>query len=601
MLGQRDIRICMSMSRPLLLGLLLELGGVCFCSAQSTSDKPREVAPAPSLAQAASQGTPTKAATSMSPPSSATARSDGPAIAPNPLGEALVLYRKGEFNAAIEKYQQILQDRPKSPDAYAGLVRVYLKQKNVELAAQAAAKGLAQTDSTRIHVARGEVRFREGRIDEAEKEWVDVVNSGFPEARAYLGIARVLAARAMYLSAKKMIEKAHQLDPNDPDIQEYWVGTLPRAERIKYLENSLAGENNRDATEREDLKNYLEYLKEQGKQNRGSCRLVSKVSVTETPLVLSPSVKVGLSVVLNGRKSLLLLDTGASGILVKRSIAEHAGISKIAETKVGGIGDKGRKKGFIGIADSIKIGDLEFQHCPVEVLESRSVAGDDGLIGADVFQGFLVDIDVPDGKLKLSQLPGRPGETQQKLSLKAEEDADDSGAPEKSDRSSDGSEDGSARSSPPTTSSGLQDRYIAPEMQSYTKVFRFGHNLLVPTIIGNVPSKLFLMDTGASTNFISPAAAREVTKVKGDYDTTIEGISGKVNKTYTAEKAVLQFGHLRQENQEMTALDTTSVSDSVGTEVSGFLGFSMLMFLDIKIDYRDALVDFNYNPKRQKK
>lgn len=46
------------------------------------------------------------------------------------------------------------------------------------------------------------------------------------------------------------------------------------------------------------------------------------------------------------------------------------------------------------------------------------------------------------------------------------------------------------------TNSGPQDRYISPEMKSYTSVFRFGHFLLVPTAIGKVPGKLFMIDTG---------------------------------------------------------------------------------------------------------
>jgi len=32
--------------------------------------------------------------------------------------------------------------------------------------------------------------------------------------------------------------------------------------------------------------------------------------------------------------------------------------------------------------------------------------------------------------------------------------------------------------------------------------------------------------------------------------------------------------------------------------VSGILGFTLLHLLDIKIDYRDGLVDFEYNPRR---
>jgi hypothetical protein len=55
---------------------------------------------------------------------------------------------------------------------------------------------------------------------------------------------------------------------------------------------------------------------------------------------------------------------------------------------------------------------------------------------------------------------------------------------------------------------------------------------------------------------------------------------------------------LRQENQDLVAFDMTRISDDVGTEISGTLGFTTLGFLDMKIDYRDGLVDFSYDPKR---
>jgi len=540
----------------------------------------------------------------QSPPGSNTAPQLSAANTPtNFLGEARVSYRKGDFDGAIAKYQEFLKDHPQSPDAYAGMVRVYLKQKNVDLAAKAAEEGIAQSTSPRMRVARAELWFRQGRIAEAEKEWVDIVNSGYPEARAYLGLSRQRTALAMYKSARHMIEKAHELDPDDPDIEEEWMDTLSRSERVKYLETSLGGDNNWSADQRSDVASYLDYLKERAKQKSSPCRLVSKVTATETPLVrlLEDPQHLrgyGLTVALNGHKSSLMLDTGSTGILVKRAIAERAGISKITETKVMGIGKKGRRDAYVGVADSIKIGDLEFHDCPIEVMESRSVAGEEGLIGADVLEDFLVEIDFPNEKLRLSQLPKRPGETEQNLALRSE-DNDDSG--DDSDAApaakSPDPKPTEAQSSPPP-STGPLDRYIAPEMKSYTGVLRFGHQLLVPTTIGSVPYKLFILDTGSLVNFISPAAAREVTKVHGDYDTIVEGISGRVDKVYSANKAVLTFGRLRQENQDITAIDTKLISDSIGTEVSGFLGFVLLRMLDIKIDYRDALVDFSYDAKR---
>jgi len=594
------------MLRPLFIGLIFALLTLP-CFAQSAAEQP-----------AAPQAAAAEKVASPAPQPSPVAVSSAESAATLPtlsilLRDARSLYRRGDFDAALAKYQEILKAHPQSPDAYAGEVRVYLKQNKVDLAAQTADQALAQSNHGRIRVARGEVWFRQGKIFEADKEWVEVANSGYPEARAFLGLARVRTALAMYRTAKKMIDRAHELDPDDPDIQDEWMSTLSRSERVHYLETALAGDNNWDPDRRADIASYMEYLKERAKRKSSPCRLVSKVTATETPLV--PLLEDpnhlrgnGLTVSLNGHKSSLMLDTGASGILVKRSIAEHAGISKITQTKVMGIGKKGRRDAYVGIADSIKIGNLEFQNCPIEVMESRSVAGEDGLIGADVFQDFLVDIDFPNEKLRLSQLPKRPGETGHSLALKNNDDDDsgDSAPPDKSD-SAHNKPAAPAAAAPATSSSpqssgpqspGPQDRYVAPEMKSYTGVLLFGHDLLVPTSIGKVPSKLFLLDTGALLNFISPAAAREVTKVHNDADVTVEGISGRVDKVYTANKAVLQFGRLRQENQDITAFDTTPLSDDLGTEVSGFLGFAMLRMLEIRIDYRDALIDFQYDATR---
>jgi tetratricopeptide (TPR) repeat protein len=75
-------------------------------------------------------------------------------------------------------------------------------------------------DHPRVRTARAEVLFRQGEIREAAKEWVHVINSGSPEAKAYLGLARVRKANSMYSSAAEMIMKAHEFNPDNPDIKE---------------------------------------------------------------------------------------------------------------------------------------------------------------------------------------------------------------------------------------------------------------------------------------------------------------------------------------------------------------------------------------------
>jgi tetratricopeptide (TPR) repeat protein len=84
-------------------GLLLASG---FGAAQDMKEVPKE-APKPA---------PAAVATSV------------PAV-PDDLTAAALLYRQGQFDAAIQKYRQFLTEKPNSAEAYAGLTRVYLKQK----------------------------------------------------------------------------------------------------------------------------------------------------------------------------------------------------------------------------------------------------------------------------------------------------------------------------------------------------------------------------------------------------------------------------------------------------------------------------------------
>jgi len=527
---------------------------------------------------------------------SASAQSVSTQNEPAPFKEAGDYFRKGSFDQAIAKYNEALKSGTQSPEAYTGIVRCYLRQDKVRDAAETLEKGLhAKPSDPGLKVAQGELLFRQGKIGEAEKTFVQVINAGDAPARAYLGLGRVSSAVAMYAREYRLIVRAHELDPGDQDIQKEWMGTLSRGDRIKSLESYLTQPTSDDADTRRNLSEYLEVLKARQAAPRGACRLVSDITATETellPLLLDPSHLrgFGLPVTINGQKSKLLLDTGAGGITINRKLAARAGVQRLADVRIGGIGDKGDAKGYAAYADSIRIGSLEFRNCPVDVIDKRSVADEEGLVGADVFQRFLIELDFPGRKLRLSQLPARPGEPQVKPSLATDED--DSGS-----ESDPKPADVTGKGANPATAPKHFDRFIGPEMSSYARVFRFSHMLLVPTKINDAPGKLFLIDSGAWNNMITPDAAREVTKVHGDSDTIIKGVSGSVKRVYETGTVVLEFGSLRQKNEDMVAFDLSNISRDVGTEVSGTLGFAMLNLLKIKLDYRDALVKFEFVPK----
>ena len=370
------------------------------------------------------------------------------------------------------------------------------------------------------------------------------------------------------------------------------------------MEAYLAGSHPDDEEETKSMTEYLDFLKATADKPVHACRLVSKVDQTQARLEAMYAgdgrriLGIGLSAKLNDRSVRLRLDTGAGGIMVSRKVAEKAGLISISALHYGGIGDQGLQNGYWAVADHLQIGELEFQDCLVLASNQGSVGDEDGLIGADVFGGYLIDIDLPEMSLKLSPLPKRPEDTVAPTSLNSEGEAQ-AYAEQKQDSANERiSED---RTSPSPISKPAErlpkDRYIAPEMVDWTKVFRFGHIIFVPTRVNASKAMLFELDTGVFANVLSVRAGRQVGKVSSDPQTRLPGLNGDVNKVYNS-KATLLFGHLQQPNLDIITLDLSTPSRHTGTEVSGFLGFGMLRFLELKLDYRDGLVDFKYDPKR---
>jgi tetratricopeptide (TPR) repeat protein len=513
-------------------------------------------------------------ASSASPKTANTVCTVTPETAPPlsaPLAAALKLYRTGKFADAIAAYTAILPaGGSEAAAAYAGIARVYLAQKNSTEAYAAAQKAVALTpDRAPAVVALGEIYFRQGKLEEAQAAFSKPLRACDLDARAFLGRYQLYAISLNWKRAKTNIDQAFKLDPGDPDIQRAYMSTLRGKERINAITEYLGSATDDDEESRTDLKHELAILQAQSDQAQGGCRLVTKVKSTEAqlqPLSNGPNnVRgYGLSVKVNGVSSRLLLDTGAGGIFIDRRIAEKAGVKSIVETHINGIGDSGPAAGFVGRANKIQIGGLEFDDCLVEVAAGHSALDSDGLIGANVFRQFLVDIYMPANKLKLSELPPYPDEPVGDISLDSQS----------------------------SLQSNWHDRYRPPEMKDYTPIFEIGHGLLIPTVVNSAPPRFFLIDTGAFDNVLSLAEAKQVTKVGVEYDEEVKGLSGKVKKVYSASNATIQFSAVRQQREDLTTLDLTHISDEFGTEISGILGFAMLWMLDMKIDYRDGLVSF---------
>jgi tetratricopeptide (TPR) repeat protein len=516
------------------------------------------------------------------------------------LAAADQLYRAGKFAEAEASYQAILKTDSKLVPAQVGSVRAMLRQQKIDEAMDEVNKALAQQpNEAPLLAAKGDVLFRRGEMTDAEGSYLAAKKLDPKAVRAYLGLARLYRSYSLYRKAYDQLQTAHEIASDDIEVQRAWLNMLPRKERLAAMEAYLGGPHPDDEEETKWMTEYLAFLKATADKPVHACRLVSKVEQTETKLetMYGPDIHrmrgIGLSVRLNDRNVHLLLDTGAGGIMVNHRLAEKAGLTRIAALHFCGIGDKGLQSGYI------RIGELEFQDCVVSVSDKGSVADEDGLIGADVLGAYLIDIDLPGMRLKLSPLPKRPEDIVAPKSLNSE--GEEQANAEQKEESATEPTTQEPKTPPPTAKPARRlpkDRFIAPEMADWTKVFRFGHSILVPTSVNDSKAMLFGLDTGAFSNLLSVRAGRLVAKVNSEDRVQIHGLNGSVDKVYSSENATLRFGHFQQSNLGIITLDLSSVSRHTGTEVSGFLGFAMLRQLEVELDYRDGLVDFKYDPKR---
>jgi len=535
--------------------------------------------------------------------------------APSPdLAAADQLWQSGKFSEAEAGYAALVKTNPNLIPAQTGLVRALLREDKVDEALDAVTTALKSFgELPALLAARGDVQYRLAQMDAAESSYTDAKALDRKLVRAFLGLARVYRSQSLYGKAYEELRHAHDLAPNDVEVERAWLSVLPRRQQLAAMQAYLVAPHPDDEEQVQWMTDNVEFLKQTADQPARACMLVSKVERTETPLFIVRDAGanrsgIGLTTRINDQRFNLQLDTGAGGIMVSHKVGERAKLTRVSSGHFGGLGDKGAQTGYFAVADRIQIGELAFQDCVVFVSDKNSVGSQDGLIGADVFASYLVDIDLPGMRLVLSPLPARPDDTPAPASLNSEGESELGSAVKGEPAEAKSTTDAASPAPSSTSASQLpashpsanylpKDRYIAPEMSRWTEIYRVGHDILVPTTVNDSPSTLFLLDTGAFDNVVSVRAGQQAAKVKSSFGMKVAGISGDVKKVYHA-KVTLRFGHLQQSNVDTITLDLAKISRQAGTEISGLLGFTMLQMLDLKIDYRDGLVNLEFDPKR---
>lgn len=204
---------------------------------------------------------------------------------PAELAAANQLYRAGRFAEAEASYQALLKVDSKLMPAQVGLVRAMLRQQKVDEALNVVNAALAsQPNSAPLLAAKGNVQFRMAEMSDAELSYLAAKKLDPKEVHAYLGLARLYGSYSMYRLAYGQLQIAHEIAPDNIEVQKAWLSMLPRKERMAALEAYLAGDHPDNEEETKWMTESLEFLKATADKPLHSCRLVSKVEQTNTNL-----------------------------------------------------------------------------------------------------------------------------------------------------------------------------------------------------------------------------------------------------------------------------------------------------------------------------
>ncbi len=475
----------------------------------------------------------------------------------SPVGEAVAAFKAGDYQKSIPLLASAMRTEPQNALVAADLLSALTYEGRVDEATALDDKLAASfSQSPDALAARGDFAFYLGDMATAEQRYKKALKLQETTARAYYGLYHLYRAASLHHVARMALLRAYAIDPDDAAIRQDWFAILTPAKKKELIEQFLKDhpESELDENLRRDKFNGSELAKAlHGRTANELQGGLVPASVHLVYLLYGPGRirGIGVELTLNGGKKLrLLLDTGASGIVINQRAADQVGLAHLGEHETWGIGDGGIKKSYISVADTCAIGSLTYNNCILHVMEStRSIVGDDGLIGTDFFSAFLIDLNFVQRKMTLTPLPERPPNPQG------------------------------------------YDRTITP---GFTPIFRFGHELMIPTKVNGSRSGLFLLDTGASLSNIDREFAEESMKVHHDEYMSVKGLSGKVKNVFEADTAVIQFATYRQQNLGMTVFDLNNSGKHEPVRMAGILGLPVLSLFHLTLDYRNGQVKFEY-------
>ncbi|REJ82735.1 MAG: hypothetical protein DWQ36_06515 [Acidobacteria bacterium] len=425
--------------------------------------------------------------------------------------------------------------------------------------ALSAARAAIESDagSSLRHVTLADAALALGDFNLAGQSYYQGATLPPVDGRANLGLARLFQAERRLQSAQRELRAALERRATDSRAGDLALALLPADEIGRWYDlEASPSELLGSGVATESLAELLE--------QRGDCSLTSPRRSYEIPLrQLRPRPgwddRIGIEMRFGGAvEERVLLDTGASGLLISRSLAEAAGAERLRDTVVRGIGDEGARQAFVARVDRISAGDVVYENCLVRVVDDEVMTGSHGgaILGIDgLWDDFLITLDIPRLRMVLEPHPPFP--------------ALPGGEPDR----------------------WRYERDLRSLEPGWAPVRLFGHYVILPALLDEKVETYFLLDTGAWATILSQRVADQLGVDQRESSIQIQGLSGTVEVVPEVHGDVtLMFPGVQQEHRNLKILDLDRHARGGGVGFGGIIGYSLLRFTELTIDGRRALV-----------
>jgi predicted aspartyl protease len=405
----------------------------------------------------------------------------------------------------------------------------------------------------------GEIHFRKAEFESAEQKFLYALAKNANCAQAHLGLGRLDQLHFRRTAARDRFRQAYSIDPSNPSILRACasVAADPQ-EEMALLEEYLKAGAGEPREQLEAALGHIQFHRRLGDR---------KLSVVDGPyrryrLQMSswapgpgPSTGLLLKVSINGSQPLrLVLDTGASGVYVSAKAAAKLGLEHLADSGARGVGETGSLLATKTLARTLRIDDLQLRNCIIEVTDRPVTAQADGVIGASLFEQFILELDARRRTLDLVPYPDGPPDADAQEQRWAN-----------------------------------RDRSVAPGMEHLVPVCQVGHLLLVNTKLNNGKGGYLVLDTGAAFTSVSNQLAGSMTR---PFAAPLAGAGGRLAAAARAGAVRIRIADYDLADTDVITFDFRPVSNQEGVEISGLIGYPVLSRSPLTIDYRNGLIGF---------